>query len=95
VPLGRLIFAAARFGVYRFVMRTLSELETVVDCLPLAEQEELLRHLEAKLRHQRNSAASPAAREEWMRRLDVLRAQISAGNPRLTSEQIISELRGE
>ena len=75
-------------------MKTLSELETVVDCLPLAEQEELLRHLEARLRHQR-SAGNSASREEWMRRLDALRAQIGAGAPRLTGEQIIAELRGE
>jgi hypothetical protein len=38
-------FAAALSGVYGFGMSTLSEPETVVDRLSLAEQQELLRHL--------------------------------------------------
>jgi hypothetical protein len=72
-------------------MSTLTEIETVVERLPLAEQEELLRHLEAKLR--RGSTTASASREDWMRRLQSLRASIGSGTSTLTGEQILVDLR--
>jgi hypothetical protein len=71
---------------------SLTELETVVDQLPLTEQEELLRHLEANLRAKR-SKPSTLSREEWIKELDALRASLSTGKVNLTTEQILEELR--
>ncbi len=75
-------------------MHTLSELETVVDRLPLAEQEELLRHLEQSLRRRRTAGGS-GLRDAWMSRLDELRASIGSGTPGVSGEQILDELREE
>jgi hypothetical protein len=82
-----------RDGCMVFGMSRLTEIETVVDRLSLAEQEELLRHLEARLR--RRGTATPAEREEWMRRLDALRDSIAPGPGTVTSDQILDELRDE
>jgi hypothetical protein len=80
--------------VYRFVMSTLTEIEAVVDRLSLADQEQLLRHLEASLRGRQNNGAA-SSRRDWMQRLDALRNSISSGTTTLTSEQILTDLREE
>jgi hypothetical protein len=74
---------------------SLTEIETAVGQLSIAEQEELLRHLHSKLGRRRNSP-DQAAREEWMKRLDALRASIDTGKPSVSSsEEILTDLRGE
>jgi hypothetical protein len=73
-------------------MSTLTEIETAVDRLPPAEQEELLHHLAATVRRRRG-AAGPAVAEQWMKRLDALRASIGSGNQTLTTEQILADAR--
>lgn len=93
-PSASLGFAAALGGMYGFGMSTLSELERVVDRLSVAEQEELLRHLEARLHRQRGATGS-APHDDWMRRLDALRASIGLGKSNLSGEQALAELREE
>jgi len=73
-------------------MHSLTEIESVVDRLPVAEQEELLRHLEANLRNRRSESTS-VPRAQWMGRLEALRNAIGNGVPRSSSEQILAELR--
>ena len=73
-------------------MSTLAEIESAVDRLPPEEQEELLQHLTATVRRRRG-AAGPAVTEEWMKRLDALRASIGTGSRTLTSEQILEDAR--
>ena len=85
-------FAAAPAKRYDFHMSNLSEVETVVDRLTPAEQEQLLRRLETKLRRPQNADAWPS-REDWMQRLDALRASIGSGTPASNSEQIFADLR--
>jgi CHAD domain-containing protein len=75
-------------------MSTLAEIETAVDQLPLADQEELLHRLTVAVRRRR-AAVSPAAMEQWMDRLDALRASIGSGRQTLTTGQIIAEGREE
>jgi hypothetical protein len=90
----RLRFAAALRGVYGFGMSTLSELEGVVDRLSVAEQEELLRHLEARL-HRHGAMPGRTPHDDWMRRLDSLRASIDSGSSNLSGERVLAELREE
>jgi hypothetical protein len=73
---------------------SISEIESIVDQLPLAEQEELLRHLQASLRNHR-SLGGPASREEWMHRLHALRDSIGTGATSLSGESILADLREE
>ena len=73
-------------------MSTLIEIEAVVGRLPLAEQKELLRRLETTLRRPQ-SAGTSIPREDWMRRLSSLRASIGSGMTKLSSEQILEDLR--
>ena len=73
---------------------SINEIESEVDRLSLAEQQELLRHLEASLRARRRQAPL-ASREEWMNRLEVLRRSINTGGTTPTGEQILAELREE
>lgn len=68
------------------------EIETVVNRLPVAEQEQLLSYLEAALRGRKNSGA-PASREDWVGRLRSLRASIGSGTSKLSGEQILEDLR--
>jgi hypothetical protein len=75
-------------------MSTLSEIESAVDQLPLVEQEQLLRHLATRLRRQRGLAGL-ALREQWMNRLDELRASIDSGRQTVDSESILEESREE
>jgi hypothetical protein len=76
-------------------MSTLAEIESALDRLTVAEQEELMRHLAQRLRHQ-PGVTQPASREAWMRRLEELRASIgSARSPTLQTEQILERLREE
>jgi len=75
-------------------MTTLAEIEKAVERLPLEEQEQLLRHLGTRVRQQRR-AADPTSREQWMTRLDGLRASIGTGLEALTTEQILAESREE
>ena len=84
-------FAAALYAEYRFSM-SVSEIETAFRQLSIAEQEELLLHLEHTLRRRRDTGV-PESREEWMRRLHELRASIGSGTSKLSSEQILEELR--
>ncbi len=70
---------------------SLAELETVVESLSEAEQDELLRHLEA--RRQRRNVPKPPSAQEWMQRLDALRASLDTGRCTVSGEQIIDELR--
>jgi hypothetical protein len=86
-------FAAALYGEYRFSM-SVSEIETAFRQLSVADPEELLRRLENTLRFKRH-AGQPETREEWMQRLHALRASISAGAPTFTSDEILTDLRGE
>ena len=74
-------------------MSTLTEIETAVSRLPVAEQEKLLRHLETALRGKRNAGAE--SREDWMRRLDVLRSSLASGISIQSSEHILEDLRGD
>jgi hypothetical protein len=79
-------------GISSLAMTTLAEIESAINLLAPAEQEALLLHLEARVRrHQSNSGA--AEREQWMDRLDALRASIGSGIH--GSEQMISESRDE
>ena len=73
-------------------MSTLAEIETAVDGLPLEEQEALLRRLALSVQRRRGTW-TPGAAEQWMSRLDALRASIGSGTQTLTSEQIIAEGR--
>jgi hypothetical protein len=74
-------------------MSSLAEIESAVDRLSFEEQEALLRHLAMKVRRQ-NCGTKPAA-EEWMDRLDTLRASIDSGRRTLTTDQILAESREE
>jgi hypothetical protein len=80
--------------VYRSDMSTLVEIESAIHRLPLAEQEELLRRLEARLRHRPDRAES-ISREVWMQRLDALRTSIGSGTINMTCDNILTELREE
>jgi len=73
-------------------MTTLTEIQAGIDRLPVAQQEELLRHLQARLRRQ-GRVITPAARREWMQRLSALRAATGSGTMTVSSEQILTELR--
>jgi hypothetical protein len=75
-------------------MSTLPEIETAIYRLPLSEQEKLLNHLLIRVRHER-SAAAPALLEQWMGRLEALRASIGSGSVTIPSEQILAEAREE
>ena len=75
-------------------MSTLTEIEIAVDSLPPEQQQELLRHLAATVRRRR-SPSYPASVEQWMERLDRLRATISTGHQTMTTEQIFSDAREE
>ena len=79
-------------------MSSLVEIESAVDQLPLADKEELLRYLEARLRARGDEATSVSragVREQWGQRLDALRASISTGQFTISAEDIISESRAE
>jgi hypothetical protein len=80
--------------VLYLVMSTLAEIESAVRRLPLAEQEQLLRHLGKQVRRHRTPTSS-VGRAQWMSRLDQLRASIGSGAQTLSSEQILSESREE
>ena len=71
---------------------SLTEIETAVNQLSVAEQEQLLRHLENTLRRNRDTGG-PESREEWMRRLHSLRASMGTGKSTLSSERILEESR--
>ena len=73
---------------------SLAEIETAVERLSVAEQQELLRHLEDMLRHKRHEGV-PESRDDWMRRLHSLRSSISSGKLTLSAEQIMAELRDD
>lgn len=75
-------------------MATLAELERAVEQLPLAEQEELLRHVSTRVRQLR-AGADAARLEQWMSRLDALRAAIGTGRTSLSAEHLLDELREE
>ena len=79
-------------------MSSLVEIESAVDQLPLAEKEELLRYLEARLRvcgGEATPVSPTGTREQWGRRLDALRASISTGQHTISADDIISESRAE
>ncbi|HEY1684814.1 MAG TPA: hypothetical protein VGG19_08630 [Tepidisphaeraceae bacterium] len=73
---------------------SITEIEAVVDRLSLPEQEQLLRHLQANLRRG-ESSSDYTSRETWMQRLDALRNSIGSRTVNLSSEQILTESRGE
>jgi hypothetical protein len=75
-------------------MSTLAEIESAVDRLPPEQQEALLHHLAATVRRRRG-AAGPAAAEQWMQRLDALRASIGSGTQAIASEEILEAAREE
>jgi hypothetical protein len=74
-------------------MSTLSEIEAAVDRLPLAEQEQLLRHLDQKV-HSRKSTTGGSP-EQWMRRLDEHRKSMGTNGSRSMrpTQQLLDELR--
>ena len=76
------------------MMTTLAEIETAIHALAPPDQERLLRDLE-RLVQGRRTAPGPQAREQWMNRLENLRASIDAGGQKLSSEQILAESREE
>ena len=75
-------------------MSTLVEIETAIRRLSLAEQQQLLSHLE-KLVHRPRVDSGAQVRDHWMGRLKHLRAAIGAGSQTLTSEGILNESREE
>jgi hypothetical protein len=73
---------------------SIHEIESEVDRLSPAEQEQLLRHIEATLRARRPQPGHPS-REEWLKNLDQLRNSIGTGVNNLSVEQILAESREE
>jgi hypothetical protein len=73
---------------------SLTEIETAVQQLSVAEQHELLRHLEESLRPRHRNLDRPA-RERWMQELAALRNAICTNAPALTIEQILAESRAD
>ena len=73
-------------------MSTLTEIENAADQLPPEEQEKLLHHLTAALRR-RKSVPSSSIAEDWMKRLDALRASVGSGQHTLASDQILTDSR--
>ena len=71
----------------------LQEIQTAIDLLPREDKESLLHHLEMSLHQQAASERSSA--EQWMRRLDELRASIGTGSIKLTVEDILADSREE
>jgi hypothetical protein len=80
--------------VFWVVMSTLAEIATAIRRLPPGEQEELLRQLQEMVNRHRGKPGAEA-REQWMDRLDDLRARLHSGSQRLTTEQILTESREE
>ena len=77
-----------------YIMTTLAEIEAAIHTLAPPEQERLLRDLE-RLVQGRRATPGPQAREQWMSRLENLRASIDTGGQKLSSEQILAEAREE
>ena len=76
-------------------MDTLTELEAAVDRLSLPEQEQMLRHLTAKVRRCQDDGYGSGPRADWMRRLAAFRASGGPPVPSVPGDRIVSELRGE
>ncbi len=73
-------------------MSTLTEIENAADRLPPEEQEKLPLHLSAALRRQKSVPGSSIA-QDWMTRLDTLRASVGSGQHTLASDQILTDSR--
>ena len=71
---------------------SIHEIESEVDRLSLAEQEQLLHHIEATLRAHRPQPGY-ASREQWLKNLDQLRNSIGTGATNISVEQILAESR--
>ena len=69
---------------------SLKEIESVADALPVAQQRELLAHLQAKL-----AAATPLPieREQWLQELDELRARTKPVGPSVL--ETLGEIRAD
>jgi hypothetical protein len=73
---------------------SIHEIENEVDRLSLAEQEQLLRHIEATLRA-RCPQLGYASREKWQKSLDHLRKSIGTAASNISVEQMLAESREE
>jgi hypothetical protein len=88
------LLASVNSGDYPLAMNSLAEIESAVQRLALSDQEMLLHHLETLVETRRNSLCVES-RQEWVKRLGAVRAQISTGRQTLSSEEILDELREE
>jgi hypothetical protein len=75
-------------------MPTLTSVEEAVASLPLIEQEKLLRSLAQRL-HKTSPGAKHETREEWLSRLDKLRASVGTGKIGPSTEEILDDLRAD
>jgi hypothetical protein len=74
-------------------MSTLTEIESAVDQLSREQQEVLLKHLSDKLSSRKGMSSESV--QQWMDRLDALRASIGTGRQSVSTDQILDESREE